>query len=73
VEVAAGEPRAANTFRVGAALVMAAGFPETAVRVAAAGFPVRTVPLSELQKAEAGGSCMSLVFSAGFTRSSRPL
>lgn len=71
--VSPGEPRAANTFRVGDTLVMAAGFPGTADRIRAAGFPVRTVPLSELQKAEAGGSCMSLVFRATFTRASRPL
>jgi dimethylargininase len=71
--VADGEPRAANAFRVGDTVVIAAGFPGTAHRIRAAGFPVRTVPLSELQKAEAGGSCMSLVFRATFTRSSRPL
>lgn len=73
VEVAPDEPRAANTFRVGDTTVMAAGFPATAARIAAAGFHVRTVALSELQKAEAGGSCMSLVFRSTFTRSSRPL
>jgi dimethylargininase len=64
VEVAPDEPRAANTFRVGSTLVMADGFPATRARVAAAGFRLRTVALSELQKAEAGGSCMSLVFAA---------
>jgi dimethylargininase len=62
--VPADEPRAANTFRVGATLVMAAGFPRTAALLAQAGFAVRTVRLTELQKAEAGGSCMSLVFHA---------
>ncbi|HEX9632214.1 MAG TPA: arginine deiminase-related protein [Gemmatimonadales bacterium] len=74
LEVTAGEPRAANTFRVGNTLVMAAGFPHTTALIEDAGFAVRTVPLTELQKAEAGGSCMSLVFPVfGFTRSSRPL
>lgn len=56
------EPRAGNTFLVGDTVVMADGFPRTRARIAERGFTVRTVPLSELQKAEAGGSCMSLVF-----------
>ena len=72
LEVPAGEPRGANTFRVGDTLVMAAGFPRTAALIEQAGFAVCTVPLSELQKAEAGGSCMSLVFHS-FTPSSQPL
>jgi dimethylargininase len=62
LEVAETEPRAANTLRVGETLVMADAFPETRARIAQRGFALRTVPLSELQKAEAGGSCMSIVF-----------
>jgi len=56
------EPRAANTFRVGDAIVMADNFPGTRVLLQRRGLSVHTVDLSELQKAEAGGSCMSLVF-----------
>jgi len=73
LEVPAGEPRGANTFRIGDTVVMAAGSPLTAALIEEQGFPVRAVPLSELQKAEAGGSCMSLVFRASFTPSSHPL
>jgi dimethylargininase len=73
LEIPADEPRAANTFRVGSTLVMAAGFPRTAALIEQAGFPVRPVALSELQKAEAGGSCMSLLFRTTFTPSSQPL
>lgn len=62
LEVPPTEPRAANTFRVGETLVMADGFPETRERIEHLWFAVRAVPLSELQKAEAGGSCMSIVF-----------
>lgn len=58
------EPRGANTFRVGDVLIMADNFPQTRARIEARGFAARTVALSELQKAEAGGSCMSLVFAA---------
>jgi dimethylargininase len=60
--VAPTEARAANAFQVGEAVVMAAGFPRTRAAVEARGFAVRAVDLSELQKAEAAGSCMSLVF-----------
>jgi dimethylargininase len=58
------EPRAANTFRVGDAVVMAGGFPATRELLERHGFTIHTVDLSELQKAEAGGSCMSLIFRA---------
>jgi dimethylargininase len=62
IDVDPDEPAAANTFRVGAALVMAHGSPRTTARLTAAGFAPVTVELSELQKAEAAGSCMSIVF-----------
>jgi dimethylargininase len=62
--VAPAEPRAGNTFRVGDTLVMADSFPLTRRLLERRGFTVRTVAVSELQKAEAGGSCMSLVFAA---------
>jgi dimethylargininase len=58
------EPRAANTFRVGDAVVMADSFPRTRRALVDLGLPIHTTDLSELQKAEAGGSCMSLIFSA---------
>jgi len=58
------EPRAGNTFRVGETLLMADNFPATRTRIEGRGFEVRTVSLTELQKAEAGGSCMSIVFQA---------
>jgi dimethylargininase len=62
IAVAPDEPAAANTFRVGPTLLMAAGFPGTAARLEEAGFPPTLLKLSELQKAEAAGSCMSLIF-----------
>lgn len=64
LDVSATHPGSANSFLVGDTVVMAAGFPETAARVRSAGRPVVTVELSELRKAEAGGSCMSLIFEA---------
>jgi len=62
IDVARAEPRAANSFSVGETLVMASNFPETRARLEQSGRRVRTTDLSELQKAEAGGSCMSIVF-----------
>ena len=59
--VASGEPQAANVVRAGDRLVMAAGTPNTAARLRERGFDVVIVDLSELQKAEAGGTCMSLI------------
>ena len=61
VLVAEGEPSAANCVRAGDWLVMAAGSPGTVARLRGRGFTVVEVDLSELQKAEAGGTCMSLI------------
>jgi dimethylargininase len=65
IDVAEEEPGAANTFFVGETLVMADNYPKTRERLERAGHPVHPVALTELQKAEAGGSCMSLVFEEG--------
>jgi dimethylargininase len=59
--VAAGEPSAANCVRAGSQLIMAAGSPQTVGKLRERGFDVVEVDLSELQKAEAGGTCMSLI------------
>ena len=59
IEVA--EPSAANCVRVGDVLILPNGNPRTAERLAARGFNLVEVDVSELQKAEAGVTCMSLV------------
>jgi dimethylargininase len=59
--VAGDEPFAANVVRASGHLVMAAGSPRTAANLRERGFHVVEVDLSELQKAEAGGTCMSLI------------
>lgn len=64
LDVPAAHPASANSFLVGDTVVMAAGSPQCAALVRATGRTVETVQLSELRKAEAGGSCMSLVFEA---------
>jgi dimethylargininase len=55
------EPAAANSLRVADALILPAGNPRTAERLRNRGFHVVEVDVSELQKAEAGVTCMSLI------------
>jgi dimethylargininase len=61
ITVAKSEPFAANVVRAGDRLIMAAGSPATAASLRERGFSVVEIDLSELQKAEAGGTCMSLL------------
>ena len=55
------EPAAANCLRVGDRLILPAGNPRTAGSLRDRGFQVTEVDVSELQKAEAGVTCMSLI------------
>jgi dimethylargininase len=55
------EPFAANAVRLHDRLIVSAAFQRTAGRLEAAGFRVVPVDVSELQKAEAGVTCMSLI------------
>jgi len=59
--VCEGEAAAANCLRVGAHLILPAGNPRTADALRGRGFTVVEVDVSELQKAEAGVTCMSLI------------
>ncbi len=59
--VAVTEPNAANAVRVGNRLILPAGNPRTADRLRALGFNLVELDVSELQKAEAGVTCMSLI------------
>ena len=62
IDVADGEPWAANALRIGETVLMPESFPATADLLRKAGFKVRTVNLSELLKAESGVTCSSLIF-----------
>ena len=55
------EPDAANGVRAGDRLILPAGNPRTASLLRGRGFQVTEVDVSELQKAEAGVTCMSLI------------
>jgi len=57
------EPWAANTMMIGdGVLLVSASFPRTRALLEERGFTVKVVNISELEKAEAGLSCMSLIF-----------
>ncbi len=62
LDVAKDESAAADVLPVGDTLLMPSGFSRTAELVAASGLRVRVIDISELQKAEAGVTCMSLIF-----------
>jgi dimethylargininase len=58
------EPRGANVLRVGGFVVIPSAFPRTAEVLEKSGFHPRPLDTSELLKAEAGVTCMSLLFDA---------
>jgi dimethylargininase len=55
-----GEEAAANSLRVNDRVLVPAGYPATAERIAAAGYTVETVPVSQASLLDGGLSCMSL-------------
>lgn len=62
LDVAAGEAAAGDALAIGDAVILPASFPQTAGKLERAGWRVVPVDVSELQKAEAGVTCMSLIF-----------
>lgn len=64
LEVDDQEPWGASVLAIGTTLVMAASFPRTRARLESRGLTVLPVDLSELQKAEGGPTCLSIVFDA---------
>ena len=61
VRVDAGEAFAANTLTLAGVTLMSAAFPRTEEQLRQAGVTTRALDVSELQKAEAALTCMSLV------------
>jgi dimethylargininase len=59
--VAAPEPAGANLLLVGETVLVSSGAPRTAELVTARGFAVVTVEVSELERAEAGLTCLSVL------------
>ena len=61
IDVPDEEPGAANALLVEDVVIIPASFPKTRALLEERGFRVRTIDLSELQKAEAGVTCSSLM------------
>jgi dimethylargininase len=55
------EEWAADVLRIGGAVLMPDGFPKTREKLERSGFRTLAIDVSELQKAEAGVTCMSLI------------
>lgn len=62
VPVETGETSGANALAVNGRVLLAASAPRTAERLSARGLNVRSLDISELQKAEAGLTCSSLLY-----------
>ncbi len=58
------EPFAANALRLGDALLHSSAYPRTRRILESRGYRVEPIDLSELEKAEAGVTCCSLIFEA---------
>jgi dimethylargininase len=61
IDVAPEEPHAANALAIGGTVIFPASFPRTRARLEASGFNVTPLDISELQKAESGLTCSSLL------------
>ena len=64
LDVDPGEPMAANALRIRGRVIYPESFPRTRRRIEACGLDVLSVDVSELQKAEGGVTCCSLLFTA---------
>lgn len=62
IDVDRNEPQAANALALGDTIIFPASFPGTRARIKASGFQVTALDISELQKAESGLTCSSLLF-----------
>jgi dimethylargininase len=64
IDVDPAEPHAANALALAGTIIFPQSFPRTRARIESAGFHVTPVDISELQKAESGLTCSSLIFEA---------
>ena len=62
IDVDRAESHAANALAFGDTIIFPASFPRTRARIEAGGFQVTPLDISELQKAESGLTCSSLIF-----------
>ncbi len=62
IDVPEDEPWAANALTIGETTLMLSGSPRARARLEERGFNTRVIDISELRKAEAGLTCLSLIF-----------
>jgi dimethylargininase len=62
IDVPSAEPWAADVLPIGGTVLSSAQFPETCALLERSGFRMKTLDVSELHKAEAGVTCMSILF-----------
>jgi len=62
IDVDPSEPHSANALALGGSIIFPASFPKTRDRIGSLDFHVTTLDISELQKAESGLTCSSLLF-----------
>jgi dimethylargininase len=73
IDVPNEEPAAANALLIKDVVIIPVSFPQTCALLEQRGFRVRTIDLSELQKAEAGVTCTSLILNHEGRRGDRSL
>jgi dimethylargininase len=71
IDVDPAEPHAGNALAIAGTVIFPASFPRTRARIESAGFHVTPLDISELQKAESGLTCSSLIFTANSVSSAR--
>lgn len=62
IDVDPSEPHAANALALAGTIILPASFPKTRGRIGSLDFRITTLDISELQKAESGLTCSSLLF-----------
>jgi dimethylargininase len=65
VDVDLNEPHAGNALAIGESVIFPASYPKTRAIIEGRGFRVLPLDINELQKAESGLTCSSLLFEAG--------
>jgi len=64
IDVDPSEPHAGNALALSGSVLFPVSFPKTRARIEARGFKVLPLDIAELQKAESGLTCSSLIFDA---------
>jgi dimethylargininase len=64
IDISAAESWAANALVIGDVVLLPSRFPQTQTVLERRGFHVQTLEVSELMKAEAGLTCMSVIFNS---------